>query len=214
MRICTWNSQGNPLHHDIKKRILANLLTIERCDVVMIQECGDYVYLGGEGYYFYRADHAGALHNRCNTCMISRLPNRVSFSQEILPSGTGRSYIELNTGNCLYFYTLHASAGDAAKSDVMYTLSKARNNFIIGGDMNCTPYNLCPDRRKEIFAGTARRSHNHAIIKHTSMVTHPGTNAILDYFIIDEMLRYSYLNIERYSLQGGDHYPVILEIIC
>lgn len=213
MRICTWNSQGNPLNHDIKKYILADLLTRERCNVVMIQECGDYAYTyTGGGDYFYRADHVGALHNRCNTCMISRLPNIVSFSQAILPSGTGRSYIELNIGNRLYFYTLHASAGDAAKSDVMYTLSKARNNFIIGGDMNCTPYDLCPSRRKEIFAGTADRRYNDAIIKHTSMVTHPGTGAILDYFIIDKKLGYSYLNIERYSLQGGDHYPVILEI--
>ena len=39
MKICTWNSQGNPLNDAIKLNILNHLLTTEQCNVVMIQEC-------------------------------------------------------------------------------------------------------------------------------------------------------------------------------
>ena len=31
MKICTWNSQGNPLNDAIKLNILNHLLTIEQC---------------------------------------------------------------------------------------------------------------------------------------------------------------------------------------
>lgn len=34
MKICTWNSQGNPLNDAIKLNILNHLLTIEQCNVV------------------------------------------------------------------------------------------------------------------------------------------------------------------------------------
>lgn len=43
MKICTWNSQGNPLNDAIKLNILNHLLTIEQCNVVMIQECGKFI---------------------------------------------------------------------------------------------------------------------------------------------------------------------------
>ena len=43
MKICTWNSQGNPLNDAIKLNILNHLLTIEQCNVVMIQECGQFI---------------------------------------------------------------------------------------------------------------------------------------------------------------------------
>mgnify|MGYP007049295542 CR=1 FL=1 len=43
MKICTWNSQGNPLNNAIKLNILNHLLTIEQCNVVMIQECGQFI---------------------------------------------------------------------------------------------------------------------------------------------------------------------------
>ena len=32
MKICTWNSQGNPLNDAIKLNILNHLLTIEQCN--------------------------------------------------------------------------------------------------------------------------------------------------------------------------------------
>lgn len=35
MKICTWNSQGNPLNDAIKLNILNHLLTIEQCNVVI-----------------------------------------------------------------------------------------------------------------------------------------------------------------------------------
>ena len=43
MKICTWNSQGNPLNDAIKLNILNHLLTTEQCNVVMIQECGNFI---------------------------------------------------------------------------------------------------------------------------------------------------------------------------
>lgn len=47
MKICTWNSQGNPLNDAIKLNILNHLLTTEQCNVVMIQECGNFILPGG-----------------------------------------------------------------------------------------------------------------------------------------------------------------------
>ena len=38
MKICTWNSQGNPLNDAIKLNILNHLLTIEQCNVVILFE--------------------------------------------------------------------------------------------------------------------------------------------------------------------------------
>lgn len=52
MKICTWNSQGNPLNDAIKLNILNHLLTIEQCNVVMIQECGQFI-LPARGCAFY-----------------------------------------------------------------------------------------------------------------------------------------------------------------
>ena len=35
MKICTWNSQGNPLNDAIKLNILNHLLTIEQCTTML-----------------------------------------------------------------------------------------------------------------------------------------------------------------------------------
>ena len=53
MKICTWNSQGNPLNDAIKLNILNHLLTTEQCNVVMIQECGNFIL---------PAQHSGRYH--------------------------------------------------------------------------------------------------------------------------------------------------------
>ena len=50
MKICTWNSQGNPLNDAIKLNILNHLLTIKQCNVVMIQECGQFILPAQRGY--------------------------------------------------------------------------------------------------------------------------------------------------------------------
>lgn len=38
MKICTWNSQGNPLNDAIKLNILNHLLTIKQCNVDPLAE--------------------------------------------------------------------------------------------------------------------------------------------------------------------------------
>ena len=96
MKICTWNSQGNPLNDAIKLNILNHLLTIEQCNVVMIQECGKFIlpaHFSGI-YHYVVVEQAGAYNYRGNTCIIADL-NFVA-SIHYLISGTGRSAICLN----------------------------------------------------------------------------------------------------------------------
>ena len=99
MKICTWNSQGNPLNDAIKLNILNHLLTIEQCNVVMIQECGKFILPAQHSgrYHYIVVEHAGAYNQRCNTCIIADL-NFVA-SIHYLISGTGRSAICLNYNN-------------------------------------------------------------------------------------------------------------------
>ena len=75
MKICTWNSQGNPLNDAIKLNILNHLLTIEQCNVVMIQECGQFILPAQHSgrYHYVVVEHAGAYNQRCNTCIIADL---------------------------------------------------------------------------------------------------------------------------------------------
>ena len=60
MKICTWNSQGNPLNDAIKLNILNHLLTIEQCNVVMIQECGQFILPAQHSgrYHYVVVEHA------------------------------------------------------------------------------------------------------------------------------------------------------------
>ena len=75
MKICTWNSQGNPLNDAIKLNILNHLLTIEQCNVVMIQECGKFILPAQHSgrYHYIVVEHAGVYNQRCNTCIIADL---------------------------------------------------------------------------------------------------------------------------------------------
>ena len=101
MKICTWNSQGNPLNDAIKLNILNHLLTIEQCNVVMIQECGQFILPAQHSgrYHYVVVEHAGAYNQRCNTCIIADL-NFVA-SIHYLISGTGRSAICLNLNSAI-----------------------------------------------------------------------------------------------------------------
>ena len=135
MKICTWNSQGNPLNDAIKLNILNHLLKIEQCNVVMIQECGQFILPAQHSgrYHYVVVEHAGAYNQRCNTCIIADL-NFVA-SIHYLISGTGRSAICLNYNGC-NIYTLHCESGSGAVGDIRDLVRHAVSPFIIGGDMN------------------------------------------------------------------------------
>lgn len=215
MRICTWNSQGNPLHHDIKKYILADLLTRERCNVVMIQECGDFIMPANlSGIYRYAVTgQAGAYNCRCSTCIIA--DSNFIPQKHYLPSGTGRSAIGLNYYG-YNIYTLHCESGPGAIGDIKHLILKAVSPFIIGGDINAKTLDF-PEFKYarisgKITVGTDSRPGQSARIVSCGMPTHISGNE-LDYFFIDSRLSLI-TKIRRYSLKGGDHYPVILEIIC
>ena len=146
MRICTWNSQGNPLNDAIKLNILNHLLTIEQCNVVMIQECGKFIlpaHFSGI-YHYVVVEQAGAYNYRGNTCIIADL-NFVA-SIHYLISGTGRSAICLNY-NGYNIYTLHCESGSGAVGDIRDLVHHAVSPFIIGGDMNSTPSELSENLR-------------------------------------------------------------------
>lgn len=197
MKICTWNSQGNPLNDAIKLNILNHLLTIEQCNVVMIQECGQFIL---------PAQHAGAYNQRCNTCIIADL-NFVA-SIHYLISGTGRSAICLNYNGC-NIYTLHCESGSGAVGDIRDLVRHAVSPFIIGGDMNSTPSELS-DNLRIMTTGTRSRPGNSAYFACCGMPTHISGRE-LDYFLIDSRLQLK-TSVRGYHMKGGDHYPVILEI--
>ena len=155
MRICTWNSQGNPLNDAIKLNILNHLLTIEQCNVVMIQECGKFIlpaHFSGI-YHYVVVEQAGAYNYRGNTCIIADL-NFVA-SIHYLISGTGRSAICLNY-NGYNIYTLHCESGSGAVGDIRDLVHHAVSPFIIGGDMNSTPSELS-DNLRIMTTGTRSR---------------------------------------------------------
>lgn len=86
MKICTWNSQGNPLNDAIKLNILNHLLTIEQCNVVMIQECGQFILPAQHSgrYHYVVVEHAGAYNQRCNTAHPINPGGRIFDSTENL----------------------------------------------------------------------------------------------------------------------------------
>ena len=208
MKICTWNSQGNPLNDAIKLNILNHLLTIEQCNVVMIQECGKFILPAQHSgrYHYIVVEHAGAYNQRCNTCIIADL-NFVA-SIHYLISGTGRSAICLNYNGC-NIYTLHCESGSGAVGDIRDLVRHAVSPFIIGGDMNSTPSELS-DNLRIMTTGTRSRPGNSAYFACCGMLTHISGRE-LDYFLIDSRLQLK-TYVRGYHMKGGHHYPVILEI--
>ena len=186
MKICTWNSQGNPLNDAIKLNILNHLLTTEQCNVVMIQECGNFILPAQHSgrYHYVVVEHAGAYNCRCNTCIIADL-NFVA-SIHYLISGTGRSAICLNYNGC-NIYTLHCESGSGAVGDIRDLVRHAVSPFIIGGDMNSTPSELS-EYLRIMTTGTRSRPGNSANFACCGMPTH-FSGRELDYFLIDSRLQ-------------------------
>lgn len=213
MKICTWNSQGNPNNDFIKSQVLTNLLTRERCNVVMIQECSNFIMPANlSGIYSYAViGQAGAYNCRCSTCIIA--DSNFIPKTEYLPSGTGRSAIGLNYHG-YNIYTLHCESGPGAMRDIKHLIQKAVFPFIIGGDINANILDFPEFKYARIngiiTVGTGSRPGQSARIVSCGSPTHISGNE-LDYFFIDNRLSLI-TKIDRYTLKGGDHYPVILEI--
>lgn len=205
MRICTWNSQGNPFH-DRNKLTIFNTMR-GAYDVLLIQECGNIVEnLRHQCNYLY-GEQAGGGNRRCSLCIISKKAF-VNISPSEISSGSGRPALGIKVDN-INIYTLHALSGNGIP-DVVNLFSNVREPFVIGGDMNCSTDDF---RRQHgmpptnyVFSGSHSRPGNAGELITAERMTHPGSNAELDYFIFSLDLKSS--NTHTYSSIRGDHYPV------
>lgn len=161
MKICTWNSQGNPYSSSKKKEVLNQLYNDN--DVLLIQECGDIANdLKLPDATIWTGTQAGAGNIRCTTCIISKKGGQGGTLD--VSSSTGRPAIYLNVMG-LNIYTLHSTSGNGIP-DVMNLFARAEEPFIIGGDMNCSRYRIMYNHgitdwgTDYIFSGTRRRYGN------------------------------------------------------
>lgn len=209
MRICTWNSQGDPTNNTMKKIVLTNLY--RRNDVVLIQECGAMAHLNTllPGCCRVIVPQAGAFNNRCSTCILSEYP--FSYTLQTLPSANGRSLIIATFQHtAIRVLTMHATAGNGG-ADVFPALQHTNSPFILGADMNCTPDFLSGNHSEK--TRTLRvdpRHHVNAYFSAPPYNTHPSTNQTLDFFIFSPDLICA--NTDTYSSRGGDHFPVETEV--
>ncbi|AZZ93261.1 endonuclease [Hahella sp. KA22] len=212
MRVATWNSQGNPTSSDSKIKILSNLLN--ECDIILIQECGGLSQASLDSVstqkWLYSCEQVGAFNNRCTTCIISKqVP--VAHGCIYLQTDTGRSSLYATFGEGFTVLTFHANAGGRGAADAQlvgqHAVGKIPGNFIIGGDFNCVPFDLS-SRRNIIRIGSNSRGKELRIVSSGSN-THPGSHHELDYFLVSENI--DVRNVAKYHMQGGDHYPVIME---
>lgn len=207
VKICTWNSQGNPNNDETKLAVLRSLYN--QNDVLLIQECGalDTSVLDNQAT-IHLVEQAGSMNNRCSSCIIAHRSLR-TLGSIALPSGTGRFMIGV-VFNHLNIYTLHAQSGAGAAD--LSIIQQCEEPFVLGGDMNCAPENLFQrqgyTRVQQI--GSVSRPVGEYRIAHSSLTTHPGSNSELDYFLYSP----AYLNhgkVYRYGVRGGDHHPVYTE---
>lgn len=198
--ICTWNSQGDPTTDSRKLELLDYLCSAS--DVVLLQECGALRNIDVlDGIYYCKIRQAGAFNIRCSTAILSRMP--FEYDTEYLQSGTGRSLIIAEIESVPFaVMTMHAEAWTG--SDVWPAICDKNYSFILGGDMNCTPYNLrCRhpydfDNQNGWFVISASNNYTH---------THRYE---LDYFIHTPDI--ACYNTQRVNTTGGsDHYPVFTE---
>ncbi|WP_041598738.1 endonuclease/exonuclease/phosphatase family protein [Hahella chejuensis] len=212
MKIATWNSQGKPTT-DPKQKILKQLLN--DCDFVLIQECGGLTQAELDAIsahkILYSVGQAGALNNRCTTCIITRHVG-LSFDSKYLQSDTGRSVIYTQY-NGMVIGTLHSNAGGSGQFDATTAMSLinsiGENTFIVGGDFNCQPSELPSGMTRTVQIGTASRGFK-VYPSNCGKVTHPGSGKELDFFLRSEGVFTK--NTERHHEQGGDHYPVVTEV--
>lgn len=209
IRICTWNSQGNPANNFNKSEILVWLY--RQNDVLLIQECGDIIGQIAEILdhpYCYYVPQAGAFNNRCSTCIITKQPADSGPDYFYLSSGSGRYAIHIFIFG-VHIYTLHSLSGNGT-SDVIDVLNKSNDPFIIGGDMNCTPEELKESygRKKSrmIQTGTQSRPMKTARFIRSNVCTHPSSRRELDYFLVNQYIHSC--NTKCFHLHGGDHYAI------
>lgn len=209
MRLCTWNSRGDPTTNSQKRAVLQDLC--RRNDVVLIQECGrmSNFFQYFSNLYIAKVNQAGAFNSRCSTAIVSR--EFFYYDTNSLQSSTGRSSISATFGQFTVM-TLHAESGTGA--DVYSALQKYPS-FILGADMNCTPEEMNSRHTTQhgtrgVQAGSTTRG-SQLRISHPNVPTLDHSQKILDYFIHtpDIICR----NTERYHANGGsDHFPVETEI--
>lgn len=212
LKICTWNSQGNPFNDKDKHRIFDSLYASN--DVLLLQECGTIAQNLGHNYMYLTGEQAGARNRRCSLCIISKYQFS-DISPKSITSNSGRPALGIKIGG-ISIYTLHALSGNGM-SDVMNIFRTATPPFIIGGDMNCDRnellyrHGLLYSQTNFLFSGTRSRPYPEGELISSERRTHPDSNAELDYFIISLDLRSSCTNID--SRIGGDHYPVCTQIM-
>ena len=211
MKICTWNSQGNPYTTPKKIEILNQLYNDN--DVLLIQECGDIAKdLQLPDATIWAEGQAGAFNNRCTTCIISKKGGQGGTLD--VSSSTGRPAIYLNVMG-LNIYTLHATSGNGVP-DVMNLFARAEEPFIIGGDMNCSRtaimdnHGVAGNMTDYIFSGTRSRYGNLGRLVTSERVTHPGSGSELDFFIVSLSLKTECTR--RHPVTRSDHYPVCTTI--
>ena len=208
MKVCTWNTQGDPTQDEGKNAVLRRLY--DENDILFLQECGRLQHINIDQNHLCVVEQAGAFNIRCSTCVITKFP--VHFGHFLLPSGTGRSCIFFVHDGIAYA-TLHAESGGAAMADVNYVIKQMQGNrmqYVIGGDMNCTPLQLSRDAgHRSLWIGTQNRGIP-AAVSSPQANTHPSSMAVLDYFVHSQNLVFR--NTQRYFLRGNsDHFPVITE---
>lgn len=208
MKICTWNSQGDPTNNSLKENILAFLS--REIDVILLQECGRLSRIGNilPGWHWALLPQAGAFNLRCSTAIVSKW--NFSYKPEYLKSGTGRSlliatFLHIPT---IQILTLHAESRTG--SDVFPVLQNRTGLFIIGGDMNCQPSTLSDTYGSGTRSIIIDRAGTRAFISSPPSYTHPGSHHTLDYFIYSAGVACN--NTKTYPLMGSDHYPVITEV--
>ncbi len=213
MIITTWNSQGDPTNKGDKEAILWRLLKLS--DVVMIQECGNMVNIGKfPGIKMVYQEQTGAFNPRCSTCILAHDPISRRDEFGYLRSGSGRWLIIADYKGYV-LATLHANAYTGGANDVAEALRAMSGDWIMGGDMNCTPHDLYQSHKGPcappyICSGTTTRPGVVGRIVSSGQSTHPGSNKELDYFVISQNVHFK--RIYMHAFRGGDHHPVTIEI--
>lgn len=209
LRICTWNSQGNPYSPGSEKKLNVLQELYNNNDVLLIQECGDIKKKFNLPFAnFLVGKQMGTDYNRCNLCLISKSAGDGQVLEA--KSSTGRSAIHLEIEG-VHIYTLHATSGNGLY-DVMTLFRSAQEPFIIGGDMNCTRFDILnthgvsSSETNYVFSGTRSRPDKLGELITSDRLTHPGSGHELDFFIVSLSLRTHSTRI-HWSM-GGDHYPV------
>lgn len=181
--IATWNSQGNPTRNMNTTGVLNGLIVANQ--VVLLQECGGFVNLGGHGgYTIIGSEQAGHYNNnRCSVGIAYAAGAGVAASgmNFNMPSGRPMVWIRIdNAGSTVFIGAVHCESSGNAGQDRSRAASELLalangNPIILGGDFNCTPN-----------GGTLRIGSTLRGIDYTYVTTGNATQALgnnIDYFL-------------------------------